>query len=219
MIQHRPVINRLVWMQSAYPIGSEDTILQKTAITFDVSVWELFWWTLAGPQVCLLPHGGEKNPELIISAIQEQGITTMHFVPAMLHAFLEYAEGQQEDELQHQLRTLRQVFASGEALLSSHAARFHRLIAAVNGAQLINLYGPTEATVDVSHFPCAADQGDERYRSASRSRIRSCISWRRDRCISSRSECRVSCASRGVWTGRGVTSCIVLNLMALEVRR
>ncbi len=33
-------------MQKAYPIGSGDTILQKTAITFDVSVWELFWWAL-----------------------------------------------------------------------------------------------------------------------------------------------------------------------------
>ncbi|MDT3428889.1 amino acid adenylation domain-containing protein, partial [Paenibacillus forsythiae] len=158
MIEHRPVINRLLWMQSAYPIGSGDTILQKTAITFDVSVWELFWWTLAGARMCLLPHGGEKNPELLMTAIENYGVTTMHFVPAMLHAFLEFMEGQPESVLQRRLRTLRQVFASGEALLPAHVTRFHRLIAPVSGARLINLYGPTEATVDVSHFLCQADQ-------------------------------------------------------------
>ncbi|WP_339373162.1 AMP-binding protein, partial [Paenibacillus elgii] len=42
MVEHHSVINRLMWMQKAYPIASSDTILQKTAITFDVSVWELF---------------------------------------------------------------------------------------------------------------------------------------------------------------------------------
>ncbi|MCY9583029.1 AMP-binding protein, partial [Paenibacillus alvei] len=44
MVEHTSVINRLLWMQKRYPIGAEDTIMQKTAITFDVSVWELFWW-------------------------------------------------------------------------------------------------------------------------------------------------------------------------------
>ncbi|MCC9024179.1 non-ribosomal peptide synthetase [Bacillus nakamurai] len=157
MVEHRPVINRLMWMQETYPIGSGDTILQKTAITFDVSVWELFWWALAGAKMCLLPPGGEKNPEMIWNTIEEQGITTMHFVPAMLHAFLEYAEGQQAHR-QMKLRTLRQVFASGEALTPAHTARFHRFITPVNGARLINLYGPTETTVDVSYFNCEADQ-------------------------------------------------------------
>ncbi|MGG4191813.1 condensation domain-containing protein, partial [Paenibacillus peoriae] len=40
MIEHRSVINRLIWMQEAYPLDAGDMILQKTAITFDVSVWE-----------------------------------------------------------------------------------------------------------------------------------------------------------------------------------
>ncbi|NEN81312.1 non-ribosomal peptide synthase/polyketide synthase [Paenibacillus elgii] len=154
MVEHRPVINRLTWMQEAYPIGSEDTILQKTAITFDVSVWELFWWGFVGAKVCLLPPGGEKNPEQILATIDEQGVTTLHFVPAMLHVFLEYAEGLPEGELAKKLVSVRRVFASGEALTTSQTDRFHRFIAPVNGARLINLYGPTEATVDVSYFNC-----------------------------------------------------------------
>ncbi|MCY9708492.1 AMP-binding protein, partial [Paenibacillus alvei] len=88
MVEHTSVINRLLWMQKQYPIGAEDTIMQKTAITFDVSVWELFWWAFVGSKVLMLPVGGEKNPAAIVEAIERHGITTMHFVPSMLHAFL-----------------------------------------------------------------------------------------------------------------------------------
>ncbi|WP_155983868.1 AMP-binding protein, partial [Paenibacillus sp. 1-18] len=92
MVEHRSVINRLIWMQEAYPLDAGDTILQKTAITFDVSVWELFWWSFVGASMCLLPVGGEKDPEVIVETIAAQRISTMHFVPAMLNAFLEYIE-------------------------------------------------------------------------------------------------------------------------------
>ncbi|UHA73547.1 non-ribosomal peptide synthase/polyketide synthase [Paenibacillus sp. 481] len=162
LVEHHSVINRLIWMHKSYPIDEHDTIMQKTAITFDVSVWELFWWAFVGSKVCLLPVGGEKNPAVIADTIAEQRITTMHFVPSMLHAFLEYVETQATPELQVQLQTklssLRQVFASGEALTLSQVERFQRLVAPVSGARLINLYGPTEATVDVSYFNCEPGQ-------------------------------------------------------------
>ncbi|MDY8026325.1 amino acid adenylation domain-containing protein, partial [Paenibacillus polymyxa] len=159
MVEHRPVINRLLWMQNAYPIDSRDTILQKTAITFDVSVWELFWWAWTGAKVCLLPPGGEKNPETILDTIERQAVTTMHFVPSMLHAFLEYVERQPSEDLGNKLSSLKRVFASGEALATSHVSRFWQWIASsVNQAQLINLYGPTEATVDVSYYDCGPEE-------------------------------------------------------------
>nr|WP_280922048.1 non-ribosomal peptide synthetase [Paenibacillus sp. PvR133] len=159
MVEHRPVINRLLWMQNAYPIDSRDTILQKTAITFDVSVWELFWWAWTGAKVCLLPPGGEKNPETILDTIERKAVTTMHFVPSMLHAFLEYVERQPSEDLGNKLSSLKRVFASGEALATSHVSRFWQWIASsVNQAQLINLYGPTEATVDVSYYDCGPEE-------------------------------------------------------------
>ncbi|TPG89204.1 amino acid adenylation domain-containing protein [Brevibacillus laterosporus] len=158
MVEHGSVINRLLWMQKKYPIDETDTILQKTAITFDVSVWELFWWALTGAKVCLLPVGGEKNPAVILDTITEQNITTVHFVPSMLHAFLEYTQQRPYQERRHKLASLRRVFASGEALTTSQVAGFHRFIAPVNKAQMINLYGPTEATVDVTYFDCLAGE-------------------------------------------------------------
>ncbi|PCN44848.1 non-ribosomal peptide synthetase [Brevibacillus laterosporus] len=158
MIEHHSVINRLMWMHAKYPISSADTIMQKTAITFDVSVWELFWWSMVGSKMCLLSVGGEKNPEQILETIAEHRITTMHFVPAMLHAFLDYVEQQSPEIVKEKLKSLRQVFASGEALPPQHVDRFRRAVSSVCEARLINLYGPTEATVDVTYFDCDTDE-------------------------------------------------------------
>ena len=47
MIQHRGVVNRLVWMQARFGLGADDVVLQKTPFGFDVSVWEFFWPLLA----------------------------------------------------------------------------------------------------------------------------------------------------------------------------
>ncbi len=152
MIEHYSVINRLHWMQKKYPVCSGDVILQKTPYTFDVSVWELFWWSFQGAAVYMLAPGGEKDPAAIADAVRRNSVTTMHFVPSMLNAFLEYME-LQKDVIG--LKSLRRVFASGEALTLKQVERFNRLINAALGTTLHNLYGPTEATVDVSYFDCS----------------------------------------------------------------
>ena len=155
MIEHRSVINRLHWMQRAYPLGADDVILQKTPYTFDVSVWELFWWALQGAKVSFLVPGGERNPLAIVEAIRRRRASVMHFVPSMLNVFLEHLDGRSAESLAG-LASVRRVFASGEALMSSHVKRFNDVWGSRTGAQLINLYGPTEATVDVSYFDCPA---------------------------------------------------------------
>jgi amino acid adenylation domain-containing protein len=150
MVEHRSVVNRLAWMQRAYPIGPGDVILQKTSISFDVSVWELFWWAFTGASLALLEPGGEKDPEAIVAAVERHRVTTMHFVPSMLSMFLSYVD---RFGGERRLESLRQVFASGEALGRDQAHRFAGLVA---DARLVNLYGPTEATVDVTYQPCDA---------------------------------------------------------------
>ncbi len=152
MIEHRSVANRLHWMQSRYPLDAGDVILQKTAVTFDVSVWELFWWSFYGASLCLLAPGGEKNPADIVAAIQSCAVTTMHFVPSMLNAFLDHVEALEDAA---PLASLRRVFASGEALTLHQVERFNRALYETNETILVNLYGPTEATVDVSYFDCS----------------------------------------------------------------
>lgn len=151
MVEHHSVVNRLAWMQRAYPIGPGDVILQKTPIAFDVSVWELFWWMIEGATVCLLAPGAERDPEAMVSTIEAHRVTTLHFVPSMLNAFLGYVQSARSGA---RLASLRQVFASGEALGVHQVRLFETLLFDTHATALINLYGPTEATVDVSYFNC-----------------------------------------------------------------
>ncbi|HKV41808.1 MAG TPA: condensation domain-containing protein, partial [Blastocatellia bacterium] len=117
MVSHRAATNRLLWMQAAYNLSARDSVLQKTPITFDVSVWELFWPSLAGARLVIARPGGHQEPSYLAALIVEQAITVAHFVPSLLRVFLD------EPDLK-KCRSLRHVFCSGEALNYSLAAEF-----------------------------------------------------------------------------------------------
>ena len=149
MIEHQSLVNRLNWMQKLYSISHGDVLIQKTPITFDVSIWELFWGSLNKSALCLLGHGDEKDPEKIISAIKQYRVSVIHFVPSMLQPFLDYIES---NNLTESIKSLKYCICSGEALPLFTAKKFIKLIG--NRTLLVNLYGPTEATVDVTYYNC-----------------------------------------------------------------
>ncbi|HEX2956559.1 MAG TPA: amino acid adenylation domain-containing protein, partial [Chitinispirillaceae bacterium] len=152
MIRHNSVLNRILWMQSRFPLTENDVILQKTPISFDVSIWELFWWSWTGASLVLLEPSGEGNPAIIVDAISKSKVTVIHFVPSMLRLFLEYLNGRPESI--SKISSLRYVFVSGEALTTDLVELFNTTIYNEIGCELHNLYGPTEATVDVTWYPC-----------------------------------------------------------------
>jgi amino acid adenylation domain-containing protein len=147
MNSHRAICNRLLWMQEAYQLRPDDRVLQKTPFSFDVSVWEFFWPLLTGSRLVMARPGGHLDNAYLIETIRAQRITTLHFVPSMLHAFLEEAEA-------GTCRSLRRVICSGETL---SAALQQRFFARVDNCELHNLYGPTEAAVDVTYWKCRAE--------------------------------------------------------------
>ncbi|GIJ35211.1 non-ribosomal peptide synthetase [Micromonospora sediminimaris] len=142
VITHRALLNRLTWMQREYPLDGTDRVLHKTPYGFDVSVWELFWPLVTGATLVVARSGGHRDPAYLARVIAEHGVSTLHFVPSMLRAFL--------DELPGPLPSVRRLFASGEPLPAEVAATVHTKI----GCPLYNLYGPTEATIDVTAAWC-----------------------------------------------------------------
>jgi amino acid adenylation domain-containing protein len=155
LVEHGSIINRLWWVQDAYAPEAGDVWLQKTTITFDVSVVELFWWSLFGGRLVLLEPGGEMEPGLIVDTLRRENVSLVHFVPSMLGVFMDYVSSMKETAA---FPLLRQVFCSGEELLPSHVEAFYDVLTAGgNSVRLANLYGPTEACVDVSFFDCPED--------------------------------------------------------------
>ncbi|MFS0694019.1 amino acid adenylation domain-containing protein [Streptomyces nitrosporeus] len=141
---HRAVVNRLLWMQRSYPIGPEDSVLQKTPAGFDVSVWEFFWPLMTGARLVLARPGGQKDAAYLCELIRSAPVTVAHFVPSMLPLFL-------AEEGAGRCTALRRVVCSGEALPPDTARAFRGLLP---DCALANLYGPTEAAVDVSSWEC-----------------------------------------------------------------
>ncbi|HVS00463.1 MAG TPA: amino acid adenylation domain-containing protein, partial [Thermoanaerobaculia bacterium] len=146
MNTHRGIANRLLWMQAAYGLDGTDVVLQKTPASFDVSVWEFFWPLMTGATLALARPGGHRDGSYLVKRIEEAGVTTLHFVPSMLRAFLE-TPGLER------CRGLRRVMASGEALTTDLEEKFFSLLS----CELHNLYGPTEAAVDVTYWPCTGN--------------------------------------------------------------
>ena len=158
IVSHGAIVNRLFWMQSAYELQSDDRVLQKTPVGFDVSVWEFFWPLMHGATLVIARPGGHKDPAYLSALIRAKQLTTVHFVPSMLQAFL-------QEPGAASCRRLRRVICSGETLSAELQQRF---LAALD-VPLHNLYGPTEAAVDVSFWRCQADGGSAPCRSAVRS--------------------------------------------------
>ncbi len=144
MNSHRAIVNRLLWAETQQRMVAADRVLQKTPVSFDVSVWELFLPLLSGGCLVMARPGGHQDPTYLARALAEHEITVVHFVPAMLQAFLA------EPEIERG-KALRLVVASGEALPAALLERFFGRLPAVD---LLNLYGPTEAAVDVTFWPC-----------------------------------------------------------------
>lgn len=145
VVEHHAIVNRLLWMREYFSVDESERILQKTPATFDVSVWEFFLPLIAGARLVIAPPDAHRDPRIVAQLIREQGITTLHFVPSMLAAFLATPGIESY--------SLRRVIVSGEALSSTLRERFHGVLS----AGLYNLYGPTEAAVDVSVWEASRD--------------------------------------------------------------
>ena len=145
---HRALTNRLLWMQQAYSLSADDTVLQKTPFSFDVSVWEFFWPLMTGARLVIAAPGEHRDPARLIELINAHDVTTLHFVPSMLQAFL-------QDANVSSCTGLTRIVCSGEALSVDVQGQ---VFAKLPHTQLHNLYGPTEAAIDVTHWTCR-DEG------------------------------------------------------------
>ncbi|MCJ8273047.1 MAG: amino acid adenylation domain-containing protein, partial [Psychrosphaera sp.] len=146
MVEHQALVNRIDWMQNEYQLSATDRVLQKTPFSFDVSVWEFTWPFIVGAPLVMAKPDGHKDPAYLAALIQQQQITTLHFVPSMLRQMV--GEKSWVD-----CTSIKQLFCSGEAL-PDEVVKLHYQ---ANSAPLHNLYGPTEAAIDVSYYSCPKD--------------------------------------------------------------
>ncbi|WP_172386773.1 non-ribosomal peptide synthetase [Streptomyces sp. MNP-20] len=149
-VPHDAIVNRLLWMRAEYDVNATDRVLQKTPSSFDVSVWEFFLPLLCGATLVMAEPGAHRDPARLAATVRRHGVTMTHFVPSMLHAFV-------DEPAAADCASLRHVVCSGEALPADLAARFHDVLGHA-GTRLHNLYGPTEAAVDVTYHRASPEE-------------------------------------------------------------
>ncbi|MEU4266322.1 amino acid adenylation domain-containing protein, partial [Streptomyces sp. NPDC025273] len=138
LVPHRGIVNRLLWMRDACRLGPDDRILHKAPADLDVSVWELLAPLVLGAAQVLAPPGGDRDMVGLARLIRRDAVTTAHFAPSVLEAFLAEPEAAR-------CTGLRRVLCSGGPLPAGLAERFR---AHLPGAELHVLHGPTEASFD-----------------------------------------------------------------------
>jgi amino acid adenylation domain-containing protein len=148
MVEHRSLVNHTAWQAAEFGIGAADTVLQRTSISFDASVWELWTPLATGARMLLLSSNAMKDPGAMGRAVEEGGATIAQFVPTLLQAVLVALPAGSS-------LSCRTLFCGGEPL---SAALVQEAISAGVG-EVVNLYGPTEATIDSTWHPCPAGDG------------------------------------------------------------
>jgi nonribosomal peptide synthetase protein BlmVI len=151
VVPHRAIVNRIAWMQEAYRLSPGTPVLHKTPLTFDVSLWEVFWPLATGGRVVVTGPHGHRDPRHLLRVIRAHAVHTVHFVPTVLAPFV--AEAAADPGA---CASLRRVVCSGEALPATVAERAVRVL----DAELDNLYGPTEAAVDVTAWRFTPGAGE-----------------------------------------------------------
>ncbi|WP_063004896.1 amino acid adenylation domain-containing protein [Nocardia salmonicida] len=151
-VSHEAIVNTFEWMQRRHRFGTGDTVLYRTAATFDASLLELFLPLLVGARVVAAPVSGrlDRDPHYLAELMATERVGMVQLTSSMLTVLAEEAD-------LSGCTALRCVITGGEPLPPPTAAR----IRALTGARVHNLYGPTEAAVCITHHETSdADRGN-----------------------------------------------------------
>ncbi|MCB1057233.1 MAG: amino acid adenylation domain-containing protein, partial [Acidobacteria bacterium] len=143
--RHEPVVNILTWVNESFDVGPEDRLLWVTALSFDLSVYDLFGIFAAGGSVRTASEAEVKDPGRLLNVLATEPITFWDSAPAALQQLVPMLP-----EKPLAKAKLRLVLLSGDWIPVSLPDQVR---AVFPGARMISLGGATEATIWSNCFP------------------------------------------------------------------
>lgn len=151
-IEHRNLVNRMLWQPGFLGLTDADAILYKTPLSFDVGVNELVLPLVAGARLVVAPPAAAADLELLRDLVRDERVTFGYFVASVLSAFLDL------DGIEVATASLRHLWCGGEVLTPELLRRIRKrmTVTAYNG------YGPAETTIGVTcrAYPPGDDEPD-----------------------------------------------------------
>ncbi|MFL6289712.1 MAG: amino acid adenylation domain-containing protein, partial [Thermoanaerobaculia bacterium] len=144
MVRHRPAVNLVRWVNGTFGVGPSDRLLFVTALSFDLSVYDLLGVLAAGGTVRIASRAESRDPQRLARILAEEGITFWDSAPAALQQLVPFFPAAASGT------ALRLVFLSGDWIPVSLPDRVRE---AFTGARVVSLGGATEATIWSNFHP------------------------------------------------------------------
>ncbi|CAM4401585.1 MAG: D-alanine--D-alanyl carrier protein ligase [Legionellaceae bacterium] len=143
-VSHRALNNHMMWMKNQFNFSEKDVFLQKTPLSFDASIWEIFMPLIIGAEMALSQQDAHMDPMVLYKDVNKYKATILQLVPTLLNELLINSE-------KYFLRTIKKFFVGGESLTTEIREKYFKIYPNVT---LTNLYGPTETTIETSFHIC-----------------------------------------------------------------
>jgi amino acid adenylation domain-containing protein len=141
IVEHQQVHNCIDWMQEKFQLRPGHTIAQRTNLTFDPSVWEIFWPLQTGATVKLLHKHISRDAEYLIELMEKDDRLTMMYCPATLVSAMGYLLNNKAIKPRLKMPWL---IIGAEPITRETVEDFYQCYE----GKIVNTYGPTEGTIN-----------------------------------------------------------------------
>jgi amino acid adenylation domain-containing protein len=155
VIEHRGALNTVIDINRRFRVGRDDRVLCVSALSFDLSVYDIFGVLGAGGTLVIPEADRDKDPAHWLDLVENDGVTVWNTVPPLLQLLVEQAEHRGG----RGLASLRLALSSGDWLPPELP---DRLTALRPGMELISLGGATEASIWSIYYPVLTSMAGRR---------------------------------------------------------
>ncbi|HEC84258.1 MAG TPA: amino acid adenylation domain-containing protein, partial [Thioploca sp.] len=146
MIDHRGAVNTITDINQRFGVGYQDRVLALSALSFDLSVYDIFGLLAAGGTIIIPDAHATREPAHWLALMSQHQVTVWNTVPALMHMLVDYVG----ERSQRVAQSLRLTLMSGDWIPLNLPQRIKSLRP---NAQVISLGGATEASIWSISYP------------------------------------------------------------------
>lgn len=134
---HAGLVNHFEYLRSIVPLGKADKTLQKTPLSFDAALLEVFLPLFCGACIYITSPKSHKDLGYISKTLDNQHCSLLCCTPSYLDMLMDFTATPNT--------VVRWILVGGEAFSWSVSERASKIFPR---ARIFNLYGPCEAAID-----------------------------------------------------------------------